>query len=152
MGSQIVAIKTSGETTNVYDFSVMFYVKGASGFSKFGTGVVPTAAMMKGNTQLEPVLPAPVSFWIARVDQAKAVRPVKYLQGEDDGYTLAVTNDPDALRAIDDIATGRTMQFNIRYKDDRFDVVNQFSAPLSPDEAVSYRACLAGIVERLKSQ
>lgn len=151
-GVRVVAIKTAGEATFVYDFSMMFYVNGASGFAKFGTGQVSTEAMMRGSTQLEPVMPAPVSFWIARADQAKAVRPVKYLQGEDQGYTLAVTDGPDTLRAIDDIANGKTMQFNIRYKEERFDVVNQFSAQLSSDETVSYRACLAGIVERLKSQ
>eukprot|EP01042_Synura_sphagnicola_P018102 gene18102-22883_t len=49
-GVRVVAIKTTGEATYVYDFSVMFYIKGASGFAKFGTGKVSTAAMMKGDT------------------------------------------------------------------------------------------------------
>lgn len=151
-GVRVVSIRGAGETTLVYDFSVMFYVERMGGFAKFGTSQVSTSAMLKGSTKMVPILPAPNSFWIARADQAKAVRPVKYFQGEDPGYTLAVTEGPDTLRAIDDIATGKTMQFNVRYKDDRFDVVNQFSAPLSPEDALSYRACVVEIGERLKGE
>lgn len=150
-GIRVVALRSSGATTMVLDFSVMFYVQGLAGFAKFGASQIANSALLKGSKKMEPILPAPTSFWIARVDQAKAVRPVKYVQGEDAGYTLGVMAGADSLQAIDDIATGKTMHFNVRYNDDRFDVVNQFSAPLSTNDAVTYRACIAGIGEHLKA-
>ena len=149
-GVRVLALKAEGATSYFYDFSLMFYVEHGRGFSKFGAGKLPTVDVLKGAGGLKTSVPPPTGFWIARVDQAKAVRPVKYLPAEDAGYTLGFIDGSLALQAIDDIASGMMMQFNIRYKEDRFDQVNQFRASLPPDDAASYRACLAGIEARLK--
>jgi len=149
-GVRVLALRGEGATSYFYDFSLMFYVEHGRGFSKFGAGKLASADVLKGAGGLKTSVPPPTGFWIARVDQAKAVRPLKYLPAEDAGYTLGFIDGSQALQAIDDIASGMVMQFNIRYKNDRFDQVNQFSAPMSAADAASYHACLAGIEARLK--
>lgn len=149
-GVRVLALKAEGAASYFYDFSLMFYVEHSRGFAKFGIGKMPSAAVLNGSAELKAAVPPPTGFWIARVDQAKAARPVKYLPAEDAGYTLGFLDGGPALQAIDDIVSGATMHFNIRYKNDRFDQVNQFSAPLPKEDAPSYYACLKGIEERLR--
>jgi len=135
---------------HTYDFSVNVYPDSLQGMIKAGK-YRSTAFLSKSASDLKAVLPAPVSFWFAASDQGVPLKPAQFIPAETEGFILGSTDFSAAFTAITDMATGKQVQFAVRYKKEHVDQVVSFSASLSKTDADALAACFGGLQTRIKS-
>lgn len=144
-------VLTQGEANFVdaYDFSMNLSANSLIGTLKAGKTRKTKAEMLQGKTSMDPVMPAPVKFWIARESQGKALMPQEIIPAETRGYILERADMTETMKAIRATIAGERMQFAVRYKNEPVDVVVSFSTKLTERERGPLMACFDGLVKRM---
>ena len=105
--------------------------------------------MLQGKTSMDPVMPAPLKFWIAKESEGQAVMPQKVIPAETKGYILERADMAETMKAIMATIAGERMQFAVRYESEPADVVVSFSANLAERERGPMMACMNGLIKRI---
>lgn len=149
-GVRVVSVVgASGNESEAYDFSVNIYPDSVTGMIKAGKYTRLAINKAKQQGALKAVLPPPISFWVARADQAKPVTPKLIVPAESLGFILGGTEFGPTLEAMVDIANGARMQFVTHYRAEKIERVISFSSKMAPEDLNAFNACLAGMHSRL---
>jgi MSHA biogenesis protein MshL len=145
----VVVTKAEADFIDAYDFSMNLSANTMFGTLKAGKTRKTKAEMLQGKTSMDPIMPAPVKFWIAKESEGQAVMPQKVIPAETKGYILERADMTETMKAIMATIAGERMQFAVRYKSEPVDVVVSFSANLAERERGPMMACLNGLVKRI---
>lgn len=148
-GLRAVVVVDRHRNVEAYDFSLNVYHDFLA-MAKAGKSASPKKAVLEGQPNMKPVLPAPVNFWIAGEADSKPLMPVKVVRAETSGYILAGLDFVRTFETFMDMAQGKRMQFVVRYKSEPVDNVIAFGASLPEVELTSLHACVTGLHSRMQ--
>lgn len=151
-GVRGLVLKSTPETTDLYDFSLMIRHDVFFGLLKAGKMRASTKSMLKGSASPKTVLPAPVKFWIAVESNSKAVSPIKIMPAEDKGYILETADYFGTYEAIFEMIHGGRMQFAIRYANQPSELVVSFSGVMPEVELTPLMNCLKEVPLRAEKE
>lgn len=146
-GVRATVIAGAGKHGLVYDFSVNIYPDTMSGMVKAGKY---TYSAMLSKNKLSAVQPAPTAFWIAAADQGIALTPFKLIPADSAGFILGGTELVPALETMIDMATGKQMQFALRYEEEKLERVISFAATMPQTDFAALMSCIQGAQSRIE--
>lgn len=135
----------------LYDFSVSVDASSFHGFMKAGKSVLTAEQIAKLDINNKVHKERPKYFWIAEETSGDGLRPLKVMSAENEGFILQLADVAKSTEAMFSIATGKRMNFAVRYPSERLDYVVSFEAELSEREKQLLFACMDGIVASVKS-
>lgn len=150
-GIRAVVIDLKPQTAEAYDFTINLRLGLQVGMVKAGKAVSTRANLLKGKQNTNAIKPGPLDFWIAPESEGKAMRPLKVIPADTDGYILQGVELTMAWHTILAIVDGERMQFALRYKNQDIETVMSFSSKLKDEDRKPLMACLSGLVERMKA-
>lgn len=145
-GVRASVVVMDGSEADVYDFSINSYAN-FQGLAKAGKYRYSHPAKEAAKAI---VVPPPIGFWIAAVDQGVPTKVEKVLPSESKGFVLGGLQMESALKAILGISYGKTMQFAVRYKSEPIERVISFSKKMDDADIAALQSCLDGLVERMR--
>jgi hypothetical protein len=95
-----------------------------------------------------PVRPGPTAFWIASPERGTRVALDK-LMPDNPGFIAGPTELLPSLETVVNIATGKQIQFALRYKNEKADRIVSFAKTMSDADLRALLACTEGIDERM---
>lgn len=151
-GVHAVILDVQGSLVDVYDFSLNIYADSFHGLIKAGKMQTSTKDMLANKAAPKALTPAPITFWISRESDGKALRPQKVIAAETPGYILAGAEIAQSYDMLLAVITGERMQFAMRYKNQNRDTVVSFGTAMPEVEFKPLMACLEGVTDQLRQQ
>jgi len=151
-GVRALVIDEMPTLLEVYDFSINLRSDMFGGLLKAGKSTTIKADFIKGKLTSKTVIPAPISFWISRESDGKALMATKVIPSDTQGFILTGGELVQTWQTVLAIIQGERMQFAVRYKNQGYDTVMSFSGKLKEEELKPLFACLDGILERLQAE
>lgn len=140
------------DKANIYDFSVNVW-NSAHGLIKAGSQTMTLSKKKEWNRDsLKPRLPGPNLVWIAKRDDSVALRPTKYIKGENAGFVLGGEDAVKTVALLLAAAQGEPMQVSMQYNQDRVHRVIGFRSNLSQDDQSALQECIAALLKRMEAE
>jgi hypothetical protein len=151
-GVRAVVLDVKPKIVDTYDFSIMFRLGLLAGMVKAGKYETSSSDFLKQKLALNAVMPAPVTFWIAKESEGKALMPTKIIPADTPGFILAGTDMLQAWSTVIAVIQGERMQFATRYKKQGNDTVVSFAGSMPEQELQPLMACMQGLAQRMRDE
>lgn len=150
-GVRAIVLDLKPDLVETHDFSIFLHSGVFGGMVKVGKYETSHADFLKQKPASKAVIPAPVTFWIAKESEGKAMMPIKVFPAETSGYILARTEMLQAWSTLLSVIQGERMQFATRYKNQGYDTVISFAGTMPDAELKPLMACIEGLAQRMKN-
>lgn len=142
----MVLVKSAGETSEVYDFSLQFYAAHLTGLMKAGKQVTHSK---RPNDPPKPVIPAPVEVWISKELQGAPLIAQQLEDASDTpGYALGLIEPVDGVSIVLAMAENERMHIGLKYRSNHPNPVVSFRAELKEQDRKLVAACISQLAER----
>lgn len=144
-GVRAMVLAGEGKHGWIYEFTVGVYPDLLEGLS---IAVKYNPMDVVSRSKLTAVRPGPTAFWIAAPDRGTRVTLGKLIPDKP-GFIAGSTELMPSLEMVTNIATGKQIQFALRYKNEQADRIVSFAKTMSDADLRTLLACTKGIEGRM---